>query len=94
MLVHSLIHSLGLLSPSYSTDRKLAPLTPKRALRDALSMYHTNDYLDFVLNPRRSAEAEEEGGSSNSADFGLEDVCTDRNSFSTNAYGRLIHATY
>ncbi|KAJ8516108.1 hypothetical protein ONZ45_g6551 [Pleurotus djamor] len=75
MLVHSLIHSLGLLSPSYSSDPKLAPLTPKRALRDALSMYHTNDYLDFVLNPRRSAEAEEEGGSSNSADFGLEDDC-------------------
>ncbi|KAJ8469205.1 hypothetical protein ONZ45_g16967 [Pleurotus djamor] len=75
MLVHSLIHSLGLLSPSYSSYRKLAPLTPKRALRDALSMYHTNDYLDFVLNPRRSAESEEEGGSPNSADFGLEDDC-------------------
>ncbi|KAF9561398.1 histone deacetylase complex protein [Agrocybe pediades] len=72
VIVHSLINSLGLMSNSTGeSKRRLRVVTPQRATRKDLAVYHTEDYLDMVLtpleNPTPSISAD--------ADFGLEDDC-------------------
>ncbi|KAK7437922.1 hypothetical protein VKT23_018357 [Stygiomarasmius scandens] len=64
LLVHSLINALGLLSNTRST-RRIQVINPRRAAYKDLAIYHSKEYLDFVLNP-----SDEEPES-----FGLEDDC-------------------
>ncbi|KAF9502195.1 histone deacetylase complex protein [Pleurotus eryngii] len=71
IIVHSLVDALGLLAPSYSLSRRLVAVTPKRTSPNTLAMYHTQDYLDFILNPENTADVDV----TNMADFGLEDDC-------------------
>ncbi|KAF8870964.1 histone deacetylase complex protein [Gymnopilus junonius] len=75
MIVHSLIKSLGLMDADSSGKRRLQVVTPRKATYRDLAVYHTRDYLDFVLNSSKSDSAETDGGFSINAEFGLEDDC-------------------
>jgi histone deacetylase 8 len=73
MIVHSLISSLGLMTSSPSAKRRLVVVTPRKASYKDLSVYHTRDYLDAILdtgNPVGKKESEAEPNH----EFGLEDV--------------------
>lgn len=59
-MVHSLAASLGLFS-------QMKMIKPIRASYKDLQVYHSRDYLDFVLNPQ--------GEITSNAQFGLEDDC-------------------
>jgi len=73
LLVHTLVKELGFLSSSSSFPRSLSPLRPVPASMADLSVYHTRDYLDFVLNPDNHKEPNDH--SQSSAEFGLEEDC-------------------
>lgn len=68
-VVHSLISSIGLMNPFFSNTKHLQVITPSKASYKDLSVYHSRDYLDTVLD--RSPGAIQ---ASNVAEFGLEDV--------------------
>ena len=72
MVVHSLISSLGLMTSSPFQQRRLVVVTPRKASYKDLSVYHTRDYLDAILDTGNSSKNENE--SEPSAEFGLEDV--------------------
>jgi histone deacetylase 8 len=64
---------MGLMSPEFSSIKRIQVINPGRAEFKDLSVYHSRDYLDFVLEPKNSnsvsvVEAEV------TAEFGLEDV--------------------
>lgn len=69
MLVHSLVLELGLLSAG---TPGLQLVAPTRASYKDLAVYHSRDYLDFVLNPQNSSRAD--GGVDAGFEFGLQDV--------------------
>ena len=72
MIVHSLISSLGLMTSSPSQKRCLVVVTPRKATYKDLSVYHTRDYLDAVLDtshPNKGIQIAE-----SDVEFGLEDV--------------------
>lgn len=72
MIVHSLISSLGLMTSSPSQKRRLVVVTPRRASYKDLSVYHTRDYLDAILDTNNPDKKESEAEPN--AEFGLEDV--------------------
>lgn len=73
-MVHSLVNALGLLSSaSVSETRRIQVVHPTRATHKDLLMYHTNDFLDFVLDPKNSQESV--SNREVNAEFGLEDDC-------------------
>lgn len=67
-MVHSLVNSLGLLKEASSPGRKVQIINPKCATSQALSVYHSKDYLEFVLNESS------ENAVSTASEYGLEDV--------------------
>lgn len=72
-MVHSLVKALGLLTPtesSYST--KIQPVRPVRATIKELAAYHTQDYLQFMLDPKNASATVRK--SEDDAEFGLEEV--------------------
>src|SRR5271168_3814334 len=71
-VVHSLISSIGLMSPIFSNSRRLQLVTPLKASYKDLAVYHGRDYLDTVLSLPSSANQ-----ASNATEFGLEDVSAD-----------------
>jgi histone deacetylase 8 len=73
ILTHSLISSLGLLSSE--SNKRIRVVKPARATHKDLSVYHSRDYLDFVLNP---ATATTEAVLNFNVEFGLEDVSNDK----------------
>ncbi|KAF9262290.1 Arginase/deacetylase [Marasmius fiardii PR-910] len=69
LLVHTLVKDLGLLSPSYSDTCRIQIVRPRIATHNDLEVYHSKQYLYFLLG---------EGDSDSDAfleDFGLEDDC-------------------
>ncbi|KLO16512.1 histone deacetylase 8 [Schizopora paradoxa] len=68
-LVHSLINKLNLLSNSTSPQElhKINIISPRRATKDELCLYHDEEYLDFVLDESHCQSA--------TSDFGIEDDC-------------------
>lgn len=72
--MHNLIRSLGLFQNNYSTKAQLKVAKPTLASRKDLELYHTSDYLDYVLNPHatRSSTAED---TRQREKFSLEDDC-------------------
>lgn len=71
-MVHSLIKALGLLTPSQDGLATIRPMGPVRATLKDLSAYHTDDYLQFILDSKnvskRNISAE------HITEFGLEEV--------------------
>ncbi|KAF7323683.1 Hist-deacetyl domain-containing protein [Mycena kentingensis (nom. inval.)] len=67
-LVHNLARSLGLYARKDASKRILALVSPQAATRAELSVYHTDEYLDFVLNPDADDDASK-------SELGLEDDC-------------------
>ena len=55
-----------------SQKRRLVVVTPKKASYRDLSMYHTRDYLDAVLDTGNPGKKESQAELNN--EFGLEDV--------------------
>ena len=70
--MHSLISSIGLMSPVFSNSRRLQVITPSKASYKDLAMYHSRDYLDTVLDLSPGTNQ-----ASNVTEFGLEDVSAD-----------------
>ncbi|KDR72484.1 hypothetical protein GALMADRAFT_126034 [Galerina marginata CBS 339.88] len=75
IIVHSLISSLGLLTPDASRTRHLRVVTPRKATYKDLAVYHSRDYLDVVLDPSKSNDEEVGNTTSIDGEFGLEDDC-------------------
>lgn len=73
MIVHSLVSALGLMASEFSSARKLRVITPRKATYKDLAVYHTRDYLDFVLDPSKSDGVETDSVAADT-EFGLEDV--------------------
>lgn len=69
-MVHNLAKAFGLLSPRQDTSTQIRLLRPTPATVNDLAIYHTRDYLEFVLNSRNAAKRED----STQAEFGLEEV--------------------
>ncbi|KAF7318281.1 Hist-deacetyl domain-containing protein [Mycena chlorophos] len=67
-LVHTLARSLNLYSREFSTERFLQLVPPQKAERSQLNLYHTDDYLNFVLNPDNADELSK-------TEYGLEEDC-------------------
>lgn len=67
-MVHSLISSTGLMSNEFSATKRIQVINPIKATYKELGLYHSRDYLDFVLDPTNS------GSSEGNTEFGLEDV--------------------
>lgn len=57
-----------------SRKKKLQVVTPRKATYKDLAVYHTRDYLDFVLDASKSSNAGADSGFSMDVEFGLEDV--------------------
>ncbi|KAF5345921.1 hypothetical protein D9758_011417 [Tetrapyrgos nigripes] len=77
VLVHSLVNSLGLFS-SASAERRLQVVNPRRASYRDLAVYHSREYLDFVLNPKHPGTPADYGDDDlreAREAFGLEDDC-------------------
>ncbi|TDL22325.1 arginase deacetylase [Rickenella mellea] len=74
-LVHTLVSKLGLLSPKLpdGTASPLRCLRPRDATRKELEMYHTAQYLDFVLDPTNSDDSNI--SRDEYAEYGIEDDC-------------------
>ncbi|KAJ3771033.1 hypothetical protein FB446DRAFT_742043 [Lentinula raphanica] len=68
VLVHTLAKAFGLLSRDYSPAQPIQPVEPRLATIEDLSLFHTQDYLDAVLQDPRQTNLD-------STDFGLEDDC-------------------
>ncbi|EAU81472.2 histone deacetylase 8 [Coprinopsis cinerea okayama7 len=49
LIVHSLIHALGLFNPSPGRAR-IQVITPRRASYKDLSTFHSKEYLDYILD--------------------------------------------
>jgi histone deacetylase 8 len=64
------------MSPEFSNTRRLQVVNPGRATYKDLAIYHSRDYLDFVLDPKNSTR-ELSSNSDEANDFGLEDVRRD-----------------
>ncbi|EIN09162.1 Arginase/deacetylase [Punctularia strigosozonata HHB-11173 SS5] len=82
LLVHSLVKEYGLLATSSAAEAgagealpKAKILRPQPASYKDLSAYHSEDYLRYVLDPRRSSGTQEPGRAQVTEDFGLEDDC-------------------
>ncbi|KAJ7582697.1 hypothetical protein C8J56DRAFT_227578 [Mycena floridula] len=76
MMVHSLHQSLGLLSQGHaSLTRIMRVVEPGRATRKDLEIYHSSDYLDFILDPKNCNNTSESEEASAISEFGLEDDC-------------------
>ncbi|KAH8100349.1 histone deacetylase 8 [Cristinia sonorae] len=73
LLVHSLVKAFGLFSPKPGSRTQLRPLRPIPATMSDLAVYHTRDYLDFVLDGKNAVKAAP--GTPSRAEFGLEDDC-------------------
>lgn len=76
MVVYALVSAMSLMSPEFSNTRRIQVVNPRRATYKDLAIYHSRDYLDFVLDPKNSMR----GLSANSDEannFGLEDVRRD-----------------
>jgi hypothetical protein len=76
-MVHSLVSSLGLLEngPAAHGTPQIQVIKPARASYKDLALYHSRDYLDFVLNPENSSTDDtEDAPMSQNIDFGLQDV--------------------
>lgn len=75
LLVHSLVKSYGLLSPGASSEANIRLMPPVPADRDALAMYHSNGYLDFILDPQNSSgdASASAGDDGRHAEFGVEE---------------------
>jgi histone deacetylase 8 len=67
-MVHSLISSIGLMSSDFSDTKRIQVINPIKATYKELALYHSRDYLEFVLDPTNS------GSSEGNTEFGLEDV--------------------
>ncbi|PPQ68447.1 hypothetical protein CVT26_006034 [Gymnopilus dilepis] len=74
MIVHSLVSALGLMASEFSSARKLRVITPRKATYKDLAVYHTRDYLDFVLDPSKSDGVDTDSVAADT-EFGLEDDC-------------------
>ncbi|CAK5272980.1 unnamed protein product [Mycena citricolor] len=70
-LVHTLARTLGLFSPTTDSSRALILVPPQKAQSAQLGMYHTKEYLDFILNEANANSSEDV----TKAEFGLEDDC-------------------
>lgn len=58
ILVHSLVKSYGLLASPDDAPCRVRVIPPVLASMDALAMYHSREYLEFILDPRNcSADA-------------------------------------
>ena len=57
------------MNPTFSNSRRLQVITPSKATYEDLTVYHSRDYIDTVLDtsPR-------ENRASNASEFGLENV--------------------
>ncbi|TFK41576.1 histone deacetylase 8 [Crucibulum laeve] len=75
MIVHSLISSLGLMKPDFSTTSRLQVINPRRATYKELAVYHSRDYLDFVLEARHIDSSPASLCTGTNTEFGLEDDC-------------------
>ncbi|KAF5351084.1 hypothetical protein D9756_008458 [Leucocoprinus leucothites] len=83
LVVHGLIKALGLLDTTPTSKGPIQTYTPRKATRQDLAMYHSQAYLDFILDPANSAERDidQSGVHSNEeyermkAEYGLEDDC-------------------
>lgn len=78
IMVHSLINALGILKDNPTRPRRIQVVNPSRATRQALSTYHSKDYLDFILDASSQQKAQLEDSESNrllALEFGLEDDC-------------------
>lgn len=64
---------MGLMLSEFSESRRLQVINPRRATMKDLSVYHSRDYLDFVLDSGISSQKEQSTILVN-AEFGLEDV--------------------
>lgn len=78
MVVHALVSTMGLMSPEFSNTRRIQVVNPGIATYKDLCIYHSRDYLDFVLDPKNSmpelcANSQVDGANA----FGLEDVRRD-----------------
>ncbi|KAH9918958.1 histone deacetylase complex protein [Fomitopsis serialis] len=72
LLVHALVKAYGLLDPAKCPkDTRLQVLRPVPADDKELGAYHTQDYLQFVLNPANGSAPDDP----NVAEFGLEEDC-------------------
>ncbi|KAF7291897.1 Hist-deacetyl domain-containing protein [Mycena indigotica] len=72
-VVHTLARSLGLYARDFSSKRALVLVPPQKAEPADLIIYHTREYLDFVLDPDNA-----EQNSHNAAaktEYGLEEDC-------------------
>lgn len=74
--MHALVNAMGLMSPEFSNTRQIQLVNPGRATYKDLAVYHSRDYLDFVLDPENSTRGVS-GNSDETNDFGLEDVRSD-----------------
>ncbi len=72
-MVHSLVKALALLAPAESDhSTKLQPVRPVRATLKELAAYHTQDYLQFLLDPNNISATIRKP--EDDAEFGLEEV--------------------
>ncbi|KAF8656535.1 hypothetical protein AX16_002499 [Volvariella volvacea WC 439] len=74
IMVHSLINSLGLLSPNYSSSRRIQVITPRKATYRELISYHSREYMDYILDPENASRTHASRIESD-VEFGLEDDC-------------------
>jgi len=77
MIVHALVTTMGIMSPNFSNTRRIQVVNPTRATYKDLAVYHSRDYLDFVLNPRHSIRELPVNSHGAHEKFGLEDVRRD-----------------
>ncbi|TFK22393.1 Arginase/deacetylase [Coprinopsis marcescibilis] len=66
LIVHSLIHSMGLLKHN-SESHRIQVVNPRRASFKDLAAYHSKEYLEFVLEAANEVQFNEE--------LGLQDDC-------------------
>ena len=71
-MVHSLIKALGLLTPSQDGLATVRPMGPVRATLKDLSAYHTDDYLQFILDSKNVSKWDR--NTDHITEFGLEEV--------------------
>ena len=67
--MHGLISAMGIISPEFMAAKLMQIINPTKATYKDLAMYHSREYLDFVLDPENSRYE-----ASPKNDFGLEDV--------------------
>ncbi|KAJ7255215.1 histone deacetylase complex protein [Mycena rebaudengoi] len=70
-LVHTLARALGLFDREFSPSRAIVLVPPLSAGFSELNIYHTKEYLDFVLDPLNV----ENGDDGTKTELGLEDDC-------------------